>query len=97
MPELTYGMADEEFAKAVNHGRNSKMVAVMIAVYDHPKDFPECYVARVHFIGRGWHWPSQEIFIARVTLEDVRAAIPAGMHRINRQLIDDPYIMETYL
>ena len=91
------GMTNEEFAVAVNHGRNSKMVAVMVAVYDHPKDFPESYVARVHFIGRGRHWPSPEIFIVRATLEEVRAAIPAGMHRMNRQPTDDPCIVETYL
>lgn len=94
---MVTGLNDEEFAKTVNHGRNSKMVAVMIAVYDHPKDFLEYYVARVHFIGRGRHWPSPDIFIARAKLEEVRAAIPAGMHRMNRQPTDDPCIVETYL
>ena len=91
------GMTNEEFAVAVNHGRNSKMVAVMVAVYDHPKDFPESYVARVHIVGRGRHWPSPTIFIVRDTLEAVRAAIPAGMHRMNRSPNDDPCIVETYL
>ena len=90
-------MTNEEFAVAVNHGRNSKMVAVMVAVYDHPKDFPDSYVARAHFVDRGRHWPSPDIFIARAKLEEVRAAIPAGMHRMNRQPTDDPCIMETYL
>lgn len=71
---MVTGLTDEKFSKTVNHGRNIKMVAVMIAAYDHPKDFPECYVARVYFIGRGRHWPSPEIFIARATLEKVRAA-----------------------
>ena len=47
------GMTNEEFAKMVNHGRGSKLIAVVVAVYDHPKDFPECYVARVYIVGSG--------------------------------------------
>lgn len=91
------GMTDEEFAKIVNHGRDSKLIAVVVAVYDHPKDYPQSYAARVHIVSRGRHWPSPNIFIVRVTLEEVRAAIPAGMHRMNRQPTDDPCIVETYL
>lgn len=91
------GMTNEEFSIAVNHGRNSKLVKIIIALYDHPKDFPESYVARAHVVGRGRHWPSPNIFIVRDTLEEVRAAIPAGMHRMNRSSIDDPCIIEIYL
>ncbi|MBQ8697394.1 MAG: hypothetical protein IJ521_00120 [Schwartzia sp.] len=94
---MVTGMTDEEFAKMVNHGRKSRMVAVMIAIYDHPKDFPECYVARVHFIGNGRHWPSPELFIARATLDEVRVAIPAGMRWMNRQPTDDSCIVGTYM
>ena len=97
MSELTYGMADEEFAKAVNHGRNSKLLAVVVAVYDHPKDYPHSYVARVHIVGNGMHWPSTRTYIVRDSLEAVREAIPAEMHRMNRLPTDDPCIVETYL
>ena len=94
---MVTGLTDEEFAKMVNHGRGSKLLAVVVAVYDHPKDYPQSYVARVHIVGRGRHWPLPSIFIVRDTLEAVRAAIPAGMHRMNRSPTDDPCIVETYL
>ena len=94
---MVTGMTDEEFTRAVNHGRGSKLLAIVVAVYDHPKDYPQSYVARVHIVGRGRHWPSPSIFIVRDTLEDVRAAIPAGMHRMNRSPTDDPCIVETYM
>jgi len=91
------GMTNEEFSIAVNHGMNNKLVKTIIVLYDHPKDFPESYVARAHIVGRGRHWPSPNIFIVRDTLEEVRAAIPARMHRMNRLSIDDPRIIELYL
>lgn len=91
------GMTNQEFAKAINHeGRNS-MVWPLVAVYEHPKDFPESYVARVYFVNKGRSWPSQEIFIVKDTLEEVRAVIPPGMFRMKRSSEDDPCIVETYL
>ena len=94
---MEMGMTNEQFAKIVHHGRGSKLIAAVVAVYDHPKDYPQSYVARVHIVGRGRHWPSPSTFIVRDTLEEVRAAIPAGMHRLNRSPTDDPCIVETYL
>lgn len=94
---MQMGMTNEEFAKAVNHGRGSKLVKIIIALYGHPKDYPQSYVARVHIVGKGRHWPSPTIFIVRDTLEATRAAIPAGMHRVNRSPTDDPCIVESYL
>ena len=90
------GMTDKEFAKMVNHGRKSKLLAIIVAVYEHPRDFPRSYVARVHIVSKKRHWPSPNIFIIRDTLAEVRAAIPAGMHRTNRLPADDPCIVETY-
>lgn len=91
------GMTKQEFAKAVNHGRQSRMVALLITVYEYPKDFPDRYVARVHFITKEYSWPSSKIFIVKDTLDEVRAAIPAGMLRMNRSPEDDPCIVETYI
>lgn len=91
------GMTNQEFAKAVNHGRQSRMVALLVVVYEHPEDFPESYVARVYFVNKGRSWPSQEIFIVKDTLDEVRAAIPPGMFRMKRSSEDDPCIVETYL
>ena len=94
---LNNGMTDEEFVRTVNHGRRSKMAGIMVVLYDHPKDFPDSYVARAHFVGRGRHWPSKELFIVRDTLAELRAAVPDGMIRLNRSLEDDPCIIETYI
>lgn len=71
-------MTNQEFTKAVNHGRQSRMVALLVVVYEHPDDFPDSYVARAYFITKDQGWPSQGIFIVKDTLKEVRAAIPQG-------------------
>lgn len=92
------GMTDESFVEAVNHGLRSRRVWITLAVYKHPKDYPTKYVARALFItGEGRCLPSQEIFIVKDTISEIRAVIPAEMHRINRAPQDNPCIVETYI
>lgn len=61
-------------------------------IYDHPKDFPDYYVAR------GWldEIPTNMVFIAK-TLDEIRATIPLDMICIQRMEDDDPCIVEVWI
>ena len=93
------GLTDEEFRRLVNLWRRSSKIVMIVTVYEHPKDIPDSYVARAHILSHGAKAPyaSPAIYIARDTLDAVRAAIPADMLRICRQPTDDPTIVESYM
>lgn len=93
------GLTDEEFRRLVNLGRRSSRIVMIVTVYEHPKDRQGSYVARAHILAHGVKSPyaSSAIYIARDTLDAVRAAIPADMLRICCQPTDDPVIVESYM
>ena len=97
--EMEAGVKDDEFRGLVNFGRRSSRIVMIVTVYEHPKDIPDSYVARAHILAHGVKAPyaSPAIYIARDTLDAVRAAIPADMLRICRQPTDDPTIVESYM
>ena len=93
------GLTDEEFRRLVNLWRRSSRIVMIVTIYKHPEDFPKNYVARVHILaygGKSAH-ASPVIYIARETLEAVRAAIPEDMVKMCRNLNDDPVIVESYM
>ena len=93
------GLKDEEFRRLVNLGRRSSRVTLIVTVNEHPKDIPDSYVARAHILTHGVKAPyaSPAIYIARDSLEAVRAAIPEDMVRMCRQPTDAPVIVESYM
>ena len=97
--EMEAGLKDDEFRGLVNLGRRSSRIVMIVTVYEHPKDIPDSYVARAHILSHGAKAPyaSPAIYIARDTLDAVRAAIPEDMSRICRQPMDDPTIVESYM
>lgn len=67
----------------------------MWTIYQRPSDYPDGYVARMFFT-----LPRAEptaVAIFGPTRDAVRAALPAGLHRISRSPGDDPCIVETWL
>ncbi|MBQ8698341.1 MAG: hypothetical protein IJ521_05025 [Schwartzia sp.] len=90
-------MTNEEFCGVVNREKRRGKGIIMVTLYEHPKDFPESYVARVHFVEKGRQWASPDIFIVHDTLEAARAAVPSGMVNMGRSPMDDPCIVETYI
>ena len=60
-------------------------------VYDHPKDFPHCWVARKF----NWHMPMDEILVSP-TLEALREIIPFSTC-MQRHPDDDPVIYEIWI
>ena len=93
------GLKDDEFRRLVNLGRRSSRIVMIVTVYERPKDRQGSYVARAHILAHGVKasYASPAIYIARDTLDAVRAAIPADMLRICRQPTDDPTIVESYM
>ena len=93
------GLTDEEFHRLVNLGRRRSRIVMIVTVYEHPEDISDSYVARAHILAHGVKEPyaSPAIYIARDTLDAVRAAIPADMVKMCRQPTDDPVIVESYM
>jgi hypothetical protein len=66
------------------------------AVYDHPRDYPQSFVAR-RWVGiAGKMIPTADMFVAE-TLDEVRALLPPGLVYFPRRRGDDPVIVETWL
>jgi len=65
--------------------------------YDHPKDYPHCFVARQWVISKGQERPTANVIVGP-NLESVRLILAQyGLSRIPRDLSDDPVIVETWL
>ena len=96
---INAGLKNDEFCRLVDSARETAMATVIVTVYDHPKDFPHGYVARMHISansGKTTYVPPT-IYIGRETLDEVRAAIPPDMVKMIRHPQDDPVILETYV
>lgn len=66
-------------------------------VYDHPKDFPDQYVARQHVVGIAGQQPTDRT-MAHADIESIRTALRnLGLVRLNRHPTDDPVILEVWL
>lgn len=65
-------------------------------IYDHPKDFPEYFVARKWMIREGGPEPT-EIMFKDTNLERMRSSLPDGLIRIPRYDGDDPAIIESWI
>lgn len=71
----------------------------MWTVYDHPTDYPDCYVARQWIIpGGGEPSPTDQI-ITSPALDLVRAELQQKrrLRCIGRHVDDDPKIVETWI
>jgi hypothetical protein len=64
-------------------------------VYDHPSDYPDKYVARLHVVSKSGTGPTTEMFVAD-TLEELRVLLPPGLYCLPRYAADDPVIVETW-
>ena len=68
----------------------------MWVVYDHPLDFPDCFVAR-EWIALSFPIATDNVLTAP-TLDALRALIPPAADRwIPRDQFDDPRILGVYL
>jgi hypothetical protein len=69
----------------------------MWTVYEHPRDAPEKYVARLWRIERG-KTAETDTVILRDTLDEMRIVLARmNLYRLERDPLDDPVIVETWL
>lgn len=68
----------------------------MWTVYDHPRDYPDVFVARRFEITRGLSGPTNDMFTAD-TLDELRRLLPPGLFCLLREPDDDPKIVETWI
>jgi hypothetical protein len=67
-------------------------------IYDHPKDFPEEYVARLWQVKNGSSPEFTASVIRSKSVERLREIfVNTGLVRIDRYNIDDECILETWL
>jgi len=69
-----------------------KLTQPLIAIYKHPRDYPEKYVARLWDISK----PTQYIVLSD-NIDNIRQAIPFWMVRLMPTEWDDPVLVETWL
>lgn len=69
----------------------------MWTVTDHPKDYPNDFVARKQLIGPGGVMAWTREIITGKTLAELRTKLPPGLHCLGRQPGDDPVIVEVWL
>jgi hypothetical protein len=67
----------------------------MWTVYEHPRDYPDHFVAR-KFLVTTVTQPTTDMFVAD-SLEELRSLLPHGLHRLPRFEHDDPKIVEVWL
>jgi hypothetical protein len=78
-------------------GQNDPDVMSMWTVYDHPKDFPNTFVARRYMISRGTAGATNDIIVSPqlAPLREVLAI--KGLIPIARSEGDDPKIVESWI
>lgn len=64
----------------------------IIVVYDHPKDYPDKYVARLMDLKKG-----TKFIILRDSLDEIQDHIPLNMTRFKRSEWDKPEVVESWL
>jgi hypothetical protein len=65
-------------------------------IYDHPRDYPDCFVARKWLAQRGGVVATTEMFTAD-TLDELRALLPPGLTCLARLPGDEPQIVEVWI
>lgn len=76
----------------------SDRVLAIVVIYDHPRDFPNDYVARRQWAtSAGGVEVEPEPFAADPSLEVVRASVPPGMTCLDRDPTDDATILEVWI
>jgi hypothetical protein len=69
----------------------------MWVIYDHPRDMPDFFVARLWRIGPGGTMEATKGLHFAVTLDEVRALLPPGLFNLGRMSGDDPVITEVWV
>ena len=92
-------MSDNEQVQlviSVNNDHRKAGDLAMWTVYDHPRDYPEHYVARC-FRVRGGANPTEHAIITKSLHQLRMMLLAAGLVCLSRSDDDDPKIVETWI
>ena len=87
---------DRRYAEQLQGSAVSLGQLLIWTIYDHPLDYPDWFVARPHIIRPKTSGPIPMHLIAR-DLDTLRALLPDGLVRLERQAADDPCILENWV
>ena len=65
-------------------------------IFDHPRDYPNAFVARRFDVTRKGIEITADVILA-ASLEELRGMLPMGLTRLERSPGDDPNIIESWI
>jgi hypothetical protein len=91
-----HDLAIQDTARMLHDWRRQGFLP-MFVVYDHPRDYPNVYVARAHLTGKGRAEPTP-FAIMDGSLDTIQTTMEAlGLVKLDRSPQDDPVILETWI
>lgn len=75
---------------------NDRKSLSMWAVYAHPTDFPDHFVARLFIVNKSSPKPTDKIIVAD-SINRLREYMPPNLHVVPRHEYDDPKIIEIWM
>jgi hypothetical protein len=84
------------YAQMVQQSASSLGQLLIWTVYAHPSDYPDWFVARPTIIRPKTSGPMPMHLMAK-DLETLRAMLPEGLTRLDRNDADDPTIIEVWV
>jgi hypothetical protein len=67
------------------------------SIYDHPKDFPDDFAARLFHVDKNGSHPTEKVMVGS-SLNQIRAAMQcAGLTCLMRNQEDPPHLVETWI
>jgi hypothetical protein len=73
------------------------MILSIWTIYDHPRDYPNGFIARRHTVAVSGTGPTDDTVKADDLTTLRRHLLQAGLTRINRSPEDEPQIVESWL
>jgi hypothetical protein len=87
---------DPRYAQMMHVSAASLGQLLIWTIHEHPKDYPDFYVARPTIIRPKTAGPMPMYLLAR-DLETLRGMLPAGLTRLSRFDARDPSIIEVWV
>lgn len=70
---------------------------IVWTIYEHPKDYPDRFVARLFTVTPEAGAQPTKYHLLADSLEEIRNLLPPGLVRIERDLADEPQIVERWI
>ena len=86
-----------DYRRAMHNAMEPMSDALQLwTIYDHPRDYPDVFVARMFLVdAKGWF--ATDKVVTAESLEHLRLKLPPGLYRLRRHADDDAKIVEVWL